>query len=63
MTSLGIGGIVFLCMMVVAGYIDVLHITVQAMTVYALAATAGAWSVSYALLRWYNGKRGPHAKA
>ncbi len=27
MTSLGIGGIVFLCMMVVAGYIDVLHIT------------------------------------
>ncbi len=63
MTSLGIGGIVFLCMMVVAGYIDVLHITVQAMTVYALVATAAAWSGSYALLRWYNGKRGPHAKA
>ncbi len=63
MTSLGVGGIVFLCMMVVAGYIDVLHITVQAMTVYALAATAAAWTVSYALLRWYNRKRGPHAKA
>jgi cytochrome b-561 len=63
MTSLGIGAIVFLCMMVVAGYIDVLHITPGAMTVYALAATAAAWSVSYALLRWYNGKRGNNAKA
>jgi cytochrome b-561 len=58
MTSLGVGAIVFLCMMVVAGYIDVLHITPKAMTVYALVATAAAWSVSYALLHWYNGKRG-----
>jgi cytochrome b-561 len=62
MTSLGIGGIVFLCMMVVAGYIDVLHITPGAMTVYALAATASAWGISYSLLRWYNGKRGEHVK-
>ncbi|MDA8423634.1 MAG: cytochrome bc complex cytochrome b subunit [Nitrospiraceae bacterium] len=63
MTSLGIGAIIFLCMMAVAGYIDVLHITPRAMTVYALVATAAAWSVSYALLRWYNGKRGNNAKA
>jgi cytochrome b-561 len=56
MTSLGIGAIVFLCMMVVAGYIDVLHITVQAMTVAAILATAAAWSISYMLLRWYNRK-------
>ncbi len=63
MTSLGVGAIIFLCMMAVAGYIDVLHITTKAMTVYALVATAAAWSVSYALLRWYNGKRGNNAKA
>ena len=62
MTSLGIGAVVFLCMMVVAGYIDVLHITTKAMTVYALIATVAAWGVSYALLRWYNGKRGNNAK-
>ncbi len=62
MTSLGIGAIVFLCMMVVAGYIDVLHLTPKAMTAYALVATAAAWSVSYVLLRWYNGKRGNNAK-
>ncbi|MGE5807609.1 MAG: cytochrome b [Nitrospirota bacterium] len=58
MTSLGVGAIVFLCMMVVAGYIDVLHITPKAMTVYALAATAAAGGISYALLRAYNRKRG-----
>ncbi len=58
MTSLGIGAIVFLCMMVVAGYIDVLNITPKAMTVYALMATAVTWGGSYMLLRWYNGKRG-----
>jgi len=63
MTSLGIGAIVFFCMMVVAGYIDVLHITPKAMTVYALVATAAAWSTSYALLRRYNRKRGNNAKA
>jgi cytochrome b-561 len=58
MTSLGVGAIVFLCMMVVAGYIDVLHITPKAMIAYSLVATAAAWSSSYALLRWYNRKRG-----
>src|SRR5208283_3840559 len=63
MTSFGVGGIVFLCMMVVAGYIDVLHITPKSMTVYALVATAAAWSISYALMRWYNRKRGNNAKA
>jgi cytochrome b-561 len=62
MTSLGIGAIVFLCMMVVAGYIDVLHITPKAMTIYALVATAAAWSVSYVILRSYNRKRGNNAK-
>jgi cytochrome b-561 len=60
MTSLGIGAIVFLCMMVVAGYIDVLHIKPNAMIVYAIVATAAAWSISYTVLRWYNGKRGGH---
>ncbi len=63
MTSLGIGGIVFMCMMVVAGYIDVLHITPKAMTVSAILATAAAWSISFALLRWYNRKRGTDVKA
>jgi cytochrome b-561 len=63
MTSLGIGAIVFLCMMVLAGYIDILHITPKAMTIYVLVATAGAWSVSYALLRSYNRKRGDNAEA
>jgi cytochrome b-561 len=62
MTSLGIGGIVFLCMMVVAGYIDVLHITAKAMMVAAILATALAWSISYTLLRWYNRKRGGNVK-
>jgi len=63
MTSLGIGGIVFLCMMVVAGYIDVLHITPTEMTVTAILATAFSWSISYTLLRWYNRKRGGNVKA
>jgi cytochrome b-561 len=62
MTSLGIGGIIFLCMMVVAGYIDVLHITPKAMTIAAILATALSWSISYTLLRWYNRKRGGNAK-
>jgi cytochrome b-561 len=58
MTSLGVAAIVFLCMMVTAGYIDVLHIAPKAMTIYALLATAASGSVSYALLRRYNRKRG-----
>jgi len=58
MTSLGVGAIIFLCMMAVAGYIDVLHITPKAMTAYALVTTAAAWGISYVLLRWYNRKRG-----
>ncbi len=63
MTSLGVAAIVFLCMMVVAGYIDVLHVTPKAMIVYALAATAAAGGASYALLRRYNGKRGDNDQA
>ncbi len=62
MTSLGIGGIIFLCMMVVAGYIDVLHITPKAMTVFAILVTAVAWSISYTVLRWYNRKGGGNVK-
>jgi cytochrome b-561 len=54
MTSFGVGGGVFLCMTVVAGYIDVLHITPRTMTVYTILATLAAWAVSYALLRLYN---------
>jgi cytochrome b-561 len=63
MTSFGIGGGVFLCMMVAAGYIDVLHIAPKAMTIYAILSTAAAWSISYTLLRRYNGKRGNNVKA
>jgi cytochrome b-561 len=64
MTSFGVGGGVFLCMMVVAGYIDVLHITPKAMILYAILATLGAWAFSYALLRLHNGKgkRGKNVK-
>jgi cytochrome b-561 len=62
MTSLGVGGIVFLCTMVVAGYIDVLHITPKRMTGAAIIATVAAWGISYTLLRWYNRKRGGNVK-
>ncbi len=64
MTSFGIGGGVFLCMMVVAGYIDVLHITPNAMILYTVLATFGTGIGSYALLRLYNqkAKRGNHVK-
>lgn len=56
MTSLGVGGGVFLCMMAVAGYIDVLHIKPGAMILYTVAASAAAWGGSYVLLRIYNGR-------
>ncbi len=62
MTSLGVGGGVFLCMDVVAGYIDVLHIPPNTMIAYVVLATLAAWGVSFALLRLYNGKRGNDAK-
>lgn len=54
MTSFGIGGGVFLCMLVVAGYIDALHITPDAMILYTAIATAVAGGGSYLLLRTYN---------
>ncbi len=57
MTSFGIGGGVFLCMLVVAGYMDVLHLTVKTMTVYTIIASVAAWSISYTLLRLYNKKK------
>ncbi|HDK35445.1 MAG TPA: cytochrome bc complex cytochrome b subunit, partial [Bacteroidetes bacterium] len=56
MTSFGIGGGVFLCMLVVAGYIDVLHIVPATMTIYIIIASLAAWSISYTLLRLYNKK-------
>jgi len=58
-TSLGVGAGVFLCMTAVAGYIDVLHITPNRMTAYAILATLAAWGVTYTLLRRYSRKRGP----
>ncbi|MCL5023650.1 MAG: cytochrome bc complex cytochrome b subunit [Nitrospirae bacterium] len=58
MTSFGIAGGVFLCMDVVAGYIDVLHIAPQTMIIYTILATLAAGGISFALLRLYNGKRG-----
>ncbi|NOZ78875.1 MAG: cytochrome bc complex cytochrome b subunit [Acidobacteria bacterium] len=57
MTSFGVGGGIFLGMLVVAGYIDVLHIAPQRMLVYTIVASIGAWGISYALLRLYNKKR------
>jgi cytochrome b-561 len=56
MTSFGIGGGVFLCMDVAAGYIDVLHIAPEAMRIYVITAALAAWGVSYMLLRLYNKK-------
>jgi len=56
MTSFGIGGGIFLCMDVAAGYIDVLHIKPEAMRIYVVAAALAAWAVSYVLLRRYNEK-------
>lgn len=53
-TSFGIGGSVFLCMAVVAGYIDVLHITPKVMTIYLIVAPLVTWAISYGLLRLYN---------
>ncbi|MGE5300449.1 MAG: cytochrome b [Acidobacteriota bacterium] len=58
MTSLGVGAGVFLCTTAVAGYIDVLHITPNRMTAYAILATLAAWGVTYTLLRRYSRKRG-----
>ena len=62
MTSLGVGGGVFLGMTAAAGYIDVLHITPGRMTIYAIFAALAAWSISYALLRRYSRRRIDHAK-
>ncbi len=63
MTSFGIGGGVFLCMDVVAGYIDVLHIVPSTMAIYTVFTTLAAWGISFALLRSYNRKRGNDVKA
>jgi cytochrome b-561 len=60
MTSFGIGGGVFLCMLAVAGYIDVLGIAPSAMVGYIGLASAVAWGGSYALLQLYNRKRKEH---
>ncbi|MCL4557163.1 MAG: cytochrome bc complex cytochrome b subunit [Deltaproteobacteria bacterium] len=57
MTSFGITGGVFLTMLVVSGYIDVLHIEPKTMLMYVVLATVMAAVVSYALLRLYNKKR------
>jgi len=57
MTSLGAAGIVFICMTVVAGYIDVLKISPGKMATYVIFTTLAAWIVIYALLRRYNLRR------
>ncbi|MFZ0928045.1 MAG: cytochrome bc complex cytochrome b subunit [Syntrophobacteraceae bacterium] len=64
MTSLGIGGAMFLCMTTLAGYIDVLHITTTAMAKYTCLATIAAWAISYLVLRLYSreGKNVNHVK-
>jgi cytochrome b-561 len=64
MTSLGIGGGVFLFMMTLSGYIDVLHVAPASMALYSFLATVAVWLVSYLLLRLYcrEGKKGNHVK-
>jgi cytochrome b-561 len=64
MTSLGIGGGMFLFMMTLAGYIDVLHIAPTSMALYSFLATMAVWLVSYLLLRLYcrEGKKDNHVK-
>jgi cytochrome b-561 len=64
MTSLGIGGGMFLFMMTLAGYIDVLRIAPTSMAIYSFLATLAVWLVSYLLLRLYcrEGKKGNHVK-
>jgi cytochrome b-561 len=57
MTSFGIGGGVLLAMFGIAGYIDVLHITPDAMIAYTVIASLLAWGVSYVLLHLYNRRR------
>lgn len=57
MTSFGIGGGVFLCLNVVAGYIDVLDVTPLAMTVIAVTVPVALWVISYTFLRIYNRRR------
>jgi len=62
MTSLGLGGVVFLGLTTLAGYLDVLHIAPAAMAMYLGLTTAAVWLISYLLLRLYNrkGKGGNH---
>lgn len=57
MTAFGITGGVFLIMLVVSGYIDVLHIEPKTMILYVILATVATAIVSYTLLRLYNKKR------
>ncbi len=64
MTSLGIGGGMFLCMTTLAGYIDVLHIAPASMAIYTFLVTMAVWVISYLLLSLYSreGKKGNHVK-
>jgi cytochrome b-561 len=64
MTSLGIGGGMFICMTTLAGYIDVLHIAPTSMAIYTFLVTTAVWVISYLLLRLYSreGKKGNHVK-
>ncbi len=65
MTSLGLGGMVFLGLTTLAGYIDVLHVAPAAMAIFIILATVAVWLLSYLLLRLYNrkDKRGNHGKS
>jgi cytochrome b-561 len=60
MTSLGLGTAAFLCMTVMAGYIDVLHIAPGRMAVYTVLVAVVVCFVAYALLQRYKRKRGSH---
>ncbi len=57
MTSIGLTGITFTSMLVVAGYIDVLHIKPKAMLILLVVTSVSMWVISYFLLRFYNNRR------
>jgi cytochrome b-561 len=57
MTSCGIAGGVFLIMISLAGYIDVLKVTPRVMASYTAVATLASWYVAYVFLRGYDRRR------
>ncbi|NOY12172.1 MAG: cytochrome bc complex cytochrome b subunit [Deltaproteobacteria bacterium] len=57
MTSIGIGGGVFLGMTAISGYLDVFRIEPGTMMLYTVLVPLVAWGICYTLLRLYNRRR------